>query len=256
MKAILNKCDLIDLQFISDKLDTYFSPVDDKKRKELLKQFEAQPHNHQIKDELITLMDKQIRYFGSSDVAYLARSLMGNDGGISAQELIADVCQKAKVKIKAGASIEVSLERLVNAIAESELAKKSPEELANEFRKLKVGEHDIKTILAELNKPAVKSTVLPVIQNVLGMEVAAGISQSVIISVLTQIMGKQAANQLFRELSKRNPWINSLGPVVWAISATWLAYDVQGPAFRKTLPICLYLGIVALRDGNESDKLN
>ncbi|MNP77743.1 hypothetical protein D3C76_1752300 [compost metagenome] len=51
---------------------------------------------------------------------------------------------------------------------------------------------------------------------------------------------------------KRNPWLNALGPWMWALSAAWLAFDVQGPAYRKTVPICLYLGVVGLRDGLET----
>jgi len=38
---------------------------------------------------------------------------------------------------------------------------------------------------------------------------------------------------------------------MWVLSGTWLAIDLQGPAYRKTVPICLYLGVVAMRDGIE-----
>ncbi|MDX7686134.1 hypothetical protein SJS35_21000, partial [Aeromonas caviae] len=65
------------------------------------------------------------------------------------------------------------------------------------------------------------------------------------------ITRREAAKALVKEVSKRNPMLNALGPVMWVLSGVWLAYDLQGPAFRKTVPICLYLGVVALRDGSE-----
>jgi uncharacterized protein YaaW (UPF0174 family) len=66
-------------------------------------------------------------------------------------------------------------------------------------------------------------------------------------------IGKEAAKHLLAELVKRNPWLTTLGPFVGPLlsggAVAWLAYDIQSPAFRKTEPICMYLGLVALRDG-------
>lgn len=95
---------------------------------------------------------------------------------------------------------------------------------------------------------------MPIIFKVLGPKVATSIIEVVIISLIAQIIGREAAKVLVKELVKRNPWINVLGPIMWALSGAWLAFDLQGPAFRKTVPICLYLGIVALRDGAEDER--
>ncbi|EOU4669890.1 hypothetical protein ACOITO_004717 [Escherichia coli] len=93
--------------------------------------------------------------------------------------------------------------------------------------------------------------ILPIVFQILGPKIALGIVETIIVSLIAQMIGREAAKQLVKELLKRNPWINSLGPILWAISGAWIAYDLQGPAYRKTVPICLYLGIVALRDGEE-----
>ena len=93
--------------------------------------------------------------------------------------------------------------------------------------------------------------VLPFIFELLGAKVALGLVETIAVSIIAQIVGKAAAAALVKEVVKRNPWLNSLGPIMWAISGTWLAFDLQGPAYRKTVPICLYLGMVALRDGEE-----
>lgn len=92
---------------------------------------------------------------------------------------------------------------------------------------------------------------MPILLKVLGQKITLGIIETIIVSLITQIIGREAAKVLVKEIMKRNPWINALGPAVWVLSGAWLAFDLQGPAYRKTIPICLYLGIVALRDGKE-----
>jgi uncharacterized protein YaaW (UPF0174 family) len=246
MQSIIGKCEKYDFIYLSNVLDSYLSFTNDKRRKELL----AQSDNCvQSRDELIELMDKQIKYYGSSDIAYLKRALTGDDGGISATEMVEDVCGKLNITIKMAGSTDSRLERLVNAVAEKELISKTPEELSEAFIGIGIGNADMETILEHLKKNG-KVTILPVLVEVLGPKLTLGIIETIIISLIAQIIGREAAKQLVKELMKRNPWINALGPILWVISGAWLALDLQGPAYRKTVPICLYLGIVALRDGN------
>ncbi|AYF48771.1 hypothetical protein DXV65_14650 [Pseudomonas fluorescens] len=247
MKAILRKCKSEDFNYVSRVLDNYVSLTNDSRRKELLLQVQG---STAAKEELIELLDKQIRYFGSSDLAYFARSLFNSDGGVSANELIADVCAKSKVKIKLGGSVESRLEKLVTAVVEKELLSKSPEELAKAFKEMGVEDIDREKVMEHLKSNG-KVAILPIIFQILGPKVALGIIEVIIISIIAQIIGREAAKALVQEMVKRNPWLNALGPWMWALSAAWLAFDVQGPAYRKTVPICLYLGVVGLRDGPE-----
>lgn len=249
MKKILQKCTQTDFEYLSDVLDSFFALTNDKERKELLAQA---PHSPTARQSLITLMDKQIRYYGSADVAFLAKKLIGKEGEISTDELVRDVANKCKVKIKFGASTEKMLELLVQAVVEKELLSKSPEKLKEYFEKAQIGESDIDTIMAYL-KDKGKVAVLPILLQVLGSEVTFGIIQTVVIAIIAQFIGREAAKKIIEEIAKRNPLINALGPLVWGISGFWLAFDLQGPAYRKTIPICLYLGIVALRDGEEKE---
>ncbi|WAG11669.1 hypothetical protein [Aeromonas dhakensis] len=250
MKAIISKCEREDFNYLSEVLDSYLSFTDDKRRKELL----AVSDSHvQSRAQLIELMDKQIKYYGSSDIAYLKRAIFGDDGGVDAKEIVEDVCSKLKVSIKLGGSTESRLERMVNAVVEKELLSKTPEELAAAFKSMGVGDVDRDLILEHLKNNG-KVAVLPILVQVLGPKITLGIIETIIVSLIAQIIGREAAKQLVKELMKRNPWINALGPVLWALSGAWLAFDLQGPAYRKTVPICLYLGIVALRDGEEDSK--
>lgn len=248
MKAILQKCTKEDFEYLSEVLDSYVSFTNDSKRKELLAKFE----NPTSRRELINLVDKQIRYYGSSDVAYILRELFQGDGGVSAFEVVEDVAKKLKVKIKQGASLERSLEILINAVVEKELHNKKPEELKQYFRKIGVGEVKIQEIIEFMKKDG-KVAILPLLVQLLGPEVTFTIIQGIIITIIAQFIGQQAAKKLIEEIVKRNPWLNALGPVIWVLSGSWLAFDLQGEAYRKTVPICLYLGIVALRDGEEAD---
>lgn len=247
MKAILRKCKPEDFNYISRVLDNYVSLTNDSRRKELLRQIRG---SAAAKERLVELLDKQIRYFGSSDLAYIARSIFNGDGGVSANELITDVCKKSKVKIKLGGSVESNLEKLVTAVVEKELLSKSPEDLAQAFKEMGVEEIGREEVINHLKSNG-KVAILPIIFQILGPKVALGIIETIIISIIAQIIGREAAKALVQEAVKRNPWLNALGPWMWALSAAWLAFDVQGPAYRKTVPICLYLGVVGLRDGPE-----
>lgn len=251
MKTILAKCKPEDFIYLSDVLDSYLSFTNDTRRRELLKQADSSPRS---KQELISLVDKQIRYYGSSDIAYFKRMLFDDDAGVSALEIVEDVGEKLKVKIKMGGSLEARLERLVYAVVEEELFNKNPEELSDAFKNIGVGDADRQQILDHLKKIG-KIAILPVLLEILGPIITLGIVETIIVSLLAQMLGREAAKQLVKELLKRNPWINSLGPVLWVISGVWLAFDLQGPAFRKTAPIALYLGIVALRDGAEDNRI-
>lgn len=251
MKSIIDKCENEDFEYISNVLDSYLSFTNDKRRKELLALSGNCAHS---RSELVSLMDKQIKYYGSSDIAYLKRAIFSDDAGLSASELVEDVCNKLKVKIKKGGSIESRLERIVNATVEKELLNKTPKELSKAFTDIGIGDTDKDHILDNIKKNG-KVAILPILVKVVGPEVTLGIIETIITSLIAQIIGREAAKQLVATLLKRNPWLNSLGPILWVLSGVWLTFDLQGPAFRKTVPVCLYLGIVGLRDGEEDLKV-
>lgn len=247
MKNILRKCTRADFEYLSSVLDSYMALTDDARRKELLATYSS----HDANEDLVALVDKQIRYYGSSDIAYMARSIFGSgDGGVSPEEVITDVCEKLSVKIKLGGSTEARLERLVTAVVEKELFSKTPEELGQAFRELGIAPSQANLVLDHLKRNG-KVAVLPVLIEIMGPKIALAVVETVIISIIAHIVGREAAKVLVKELVKRNPWINVLGPVVWALSSAWLLLDLQGPAYRKTVPICLYLGVVGMRDGFE-----
>lgn len=251
MKKVLRKCNKEDFEYLDLVLDSYAAFTNDSKRKDLIKEvFGSRPSK---REELISLVDKQIRYYGSSDVAYAFRSIFNNDGGVSGLELVGDVADKLKIKLKSSSSVESKLERLSVAVVDKELASKSSSELIKSFKEMGISDQDLMQFKAHVKSSGV-AVALPLIFKMLGPKIALKIVENILINVIAYVIGATAARQLVGEILKRNPLINVLGPAVWVVSGTWLAFDIQGPAYRKTIPVCLYLGIVSLRDGFEEKK--
>lgn len=248
MKDILKKCNKEDFEYLDAVLDSYVAFTNDSKRKQIIKESFLNPNK---KRELISLVDKQIRYYGSSDLAYVFRSIFNNDGGVSGLELVGDVADKLKHKLKHSNSVESNLESLAVAIVNKELISKKPEELIEAVRKMDImSDQDLNQFKEHIKKSG-SAIALPVFLKMLGPKVTLKLIENILIGVISYFIGATAARQIVTEILKRNPLLNALGPVVWVVSGTWLAFDMQGPAYRKTIPICLYLGIVSLRDGLE-----
>ena len=101
MKSILYRCKQEDLEYLSQVLESNASFTNDQKRKKLLI---ASRNKEQQREALIELIDKQIRYYGSSDFAYMGRRIVNKKAGVSETALITDVCKQLKVRIKKGGS--------------------------------------------------------------------------------------------------------------------------------------------------------
>jgi uncharacterized protein YaaW (UPF0174 family) len=245
---ILNKCDAGDYDVLVTTIGT-FHLVDDAKLREELAAFVAKPTVLQ-RTTLNHHIEKCLRYFGSADLAYFVRTVFGSGepAGVPVEEIIDDVSKRLKVKLKPLGSIEAKLERLVKAVAEKTFFSLTPEQQRELFKKAGLSEEQQRDFFEKLKKN--KALFLPALLSIVGPKVLQQIISSLVVSVLTQWLGREAAKQVLRRLATKVPWWTEwLGPIVWALSLGWLALDLQGPAYRKTVPILLYLGIVCLRDG-------
>lgn len=253
MKTFLNKCKKEDLKYISKVLDSYVSLSHDRRRRELLRTIYAEDGSQaaeNARNSLIKLIDKEIRYYGSSDLAYLGRTILDGSGGVSSTKLIDDVAQKLDVKTKLGGSVEAKLKRLAKNAVEKELISKTPHELAKSFSSIGIGLAD-KSLIIDHIKTDGSVYALPIIFRILGPEVTYNIIKSIIIGIMVQFIGRAAAKHIVRALVSRNALATSIGPVLWTLSTGWLVIDMQRPAYRKIVPIILYLGVVALREEQE-----
>lgn len=251
---LLLKCDASDFSVLISQIDSYVNLSSDSELKESLAAYQKNMNNSK-KTTLAHVVEREIRYVGSSDVAYAFRKLTSSDNppGVSIHEVIDDVSKKLKVKQKLLGTAEAKMERLVKWTVEKTFFALKPEQQRELFEKAGVGKGQQDEFFDKIKNN--KAHFLPLLLSVLGPEITATIVQGLAITAMAAFMSRKAAEELFKNLATRFPWwAEWLGPIVWALSLSWLAIDLQGAANRKTIPILLYLGIVGLRDGPEEGE--
>lgn len=233
------------------QIDSYVNLSADAELKKLLAEYRGNGTADK-KIELAQAIEREIRYVGSADVAYVIRKLKGNEipAGVSFDEMVDDVSRKLKVKQKLVGTAEAKVERLVKWAVEKTFFQMTEQQQREMFEKAGVGKGQQDEFFEKITNN--KTHFLPMLLSLLGPEVTATIVQGIAISAMAAFMGRKAAEELFKNLALRFPlWAQWLGPIVWTLSLGWLALDLQGAANRKSIPILLYLGIVGLRDGPE-----
>ena len=251
---LLLKCDATDFSVLIEQIDSYVNFSSDIELKKLLAAYGKNP-THGKKILLAQAIEREIRYIGSSDIAYAFRKLTKDEvpAGVSIQEIIDDVSKKLKVKQKLLGSPEAKMERLVKFAVEKTFFALKPEQQREMFEKVGVGKGQQDEFFEKIKSN--KAHFLPLLLSILGPEITATIVQGLAITAMAAFMGRKAAEELFKNLVARFPWwAEWLGPIVWGLSLSWLAIDLQGAANRKTIPVLLYLGIVGLRDGPEDGE--
>ena len=251
---LLLKCDASDFSVLISQIESYVNFSSDSKLKELLVAYRRDNANDS-KTVLAKALEREIRYIGSSDIAYAFRKLKNNDdpAGVGIHEIIDDVSKKLRVKQKLLGTPEAKVERLVKWVVEKTFFALKPEEQRALFEKAGVGKTQQDEFFEKIKNN--KAHFLPLLLSLLGPEITATIVQGLAITAMAAFMGRKAAEELFKNLATRFPWwAEWLGPIVWGLSLGWLAIDLQGAANRKTIPVLLYLGIVGLRDGPEDGE--
>ena len=101
MQALLAKCDVEDLRFLAKQIDSYVNLTDDKRLKDAIAQFSTSS-TAESKLAVLHLLEAEIRYVGSSEVAYAKRKLLNEEQpyGVEINEIIDDTSAKLKIKQK------------------------------------------------------------------------------------------------------------------------------------------------------------
>lgn len=184
---------------------------------------------------------EEIQLFGGNSFANLWRAsdgitsalkniLKDKRRGVKYEEILKDVCDKMKVSYNKNTSTENIEQCLLNKILEDSLEKMSEEERQK--------------LIKELNLPTTsfgKQAVMGALQIAIKQSGFAAYKAAVIIAnaVAKAILGhglKFATNAaITRSIGM------FAGPIGWAITGLWTAYDIAGPAYRVTIPICIYI---------------
>lgn len=247
MRSILEKAELADFELIVGHLDSNLNFTDDLRMRRALRAYRKQP-SERHKRTLIEVIEREYRYAGSADVAYFWRHAAGREPGVSADEIVADVARKLDVKARLIGTLPDKVERLTAAVVERGILKLSSEEQRELFLAHGTGLELAKELRKRLKRHGA-AAVLPVLLTMLGPEVGERIVTSLVIRQIGWAFGRDAARQMFERFSARFPWwAQWVGPIAWTVTGTLLTIDIQGPAYRKTIPVTLYLGLIAMRN--------
>ncbi len=230
---LLLKCNEADFSLLISQIDSYVNFTSDTELNGLLKAYEKNKSDAK-KLSLAKSVEKEIRYLGSSEIAYAFRKLTSSEepSGVSFHEIISDVSSKLKIKQKPVGTAEAKVERIVKFTVEKLFFSMSPEEQRELFTKAGVGKGQQEEFFEKIKNN--KAHFLPLLLSVLGPEITMVIVQGLAISALAAFIGRKAAEELIKNLIARFPWwAEWLGPIVWGLSLSWLALDLQGAAYRK-----------------------
>ncbi len=203
--------------------------------------------------ELNHKIEREIRYLGSNDFAYMTRKMRGYEpAGVSVDEIIDDLSKLLKIQISNASTLEARIEIFSGSVIDKQFAKLPEERQREVLKNMNFDKHHIDVILKRIidNKELLLSVILPILGKTIGPEVF----QSIIISIIAQFIGLQSAKQILAQIVSKLPLGTAwLGPVVWGATAVWSIADLSGPASRKTIPLILYLGVLCLRDGQTEE---
>ncbi|NNE35332.1 MAG: hypothetical protein HKN13_08855, partial [Rhodothermales bacterium] len=90
MKEILNTLEVADYDFVAALMKNWVNFTDDAEVDRRIRAFEASG-SEEDRTRLVDKLDREIRYLGSSDIAYLIRHVSGRNPGVSFREVLRDV---------------------------------------------------------------------------------------------------------------------------------------------------------------------
>jgi uncharacterized protein YaaW (UPF0174 family) len=176
-------------------------------------------------------------------------TLLRQGKGVCYREILIDVCDKTKINLNEPPSFFI--EKIENVLLNS-LLKQSLENME---------QHELKKLAAELGHinlhlpPAV--LMLSIQKSIMSNPL---IWNSLIFSMLGNL-GFKIGNimaTMFTIIPRLHPILAALtGPIGLAISNLWLLSDIAGPAYRVTIPACLYVAVLRKKhnDSNIIDQL-
>jgi uncharacterized protein YaaW (UPF0174 family)/GTPase SAR1 family protein len=185
-------------------------------------------------EEERTVAIKIANYFrqtGSNDIATLLR---GGDG-VAYEEVVFDVGEKLKAKVKRSYSVEKNEEEILLKMFEDALERMTDDEKRLILMSMGVNEFDI---------PYGALGVLA-IQNLLRQFGGFSVYRMTVVvanMVSRSLLGSGLSFATNAALTRAVGAI--LGPVGWIATGLWLIVDLAGPAFRKTVPAVIHVALL------------
>lgn len=179
-----------------------------------------------------------LRHMGSNDIARLFRG--GN--GVAYEEVVCDVGEKLKAKgVSRSNTISRNEELIIEKVFADTLDSMSEEEKRVLFRSMNLDVKDVPFASSA-------AVLMPILLRQFGgfatyrfaVIIANLVSRALLgggLSIATNAVITRTVGTL-------------LGPIGWIATGAWLAIDLAGPAFRKTVPAVLYVAALRLTLAN------
>lgn len=249
MQNLLTKLEVPDFEFLAGIMRSRVAFTSDKQLRAAVSDFASETQSIEKRHALCSLVEREIRYLGSADAAYFLRKVTGRTAGpgVPFREVVTDVFRKLKLKPPdAMCADEEIVEHLVQAYTTLRVRQLPFDQQKALLETAGMSAGDIGIYLQSNSA----RFALPAIIQLAGVTAAQRIVTNVVVGAVGSYIGATVARSMIGHLAARFPvWGQSLGPIAWAITGLWTAYDLQGPAMRKTVPITLFLGLCMLRDG-------
>lgn len=230
-----------DYRFLVELIESPVNLTDDAGLRRLVGELEA---GRDVKAELDAKLERELRYLGSADLAYLARYVSGRAPGVPFEEVIRDAAQDLKVELPAVGAPRELLEALVERYAAQQFGDLPRAEQQRMLEELGVERDRAAAFL----KKSAGVFALPALIQAFDLVIVQGLIQKIIFGTIARFIGQQLARRLFTFLAGQFPWwLRWIGPAAWTASLGWAAVDLQGPARRKVIPAVLYLGLCTIR---------
>jgi uncharacterized protein YaaW (UPF0174 family) len=244
MRTIFPYLGPADYTFLAEVIRSPFNVHDDA----LLVRRAAEYEQSESEEALVVLQaafEDAIRYLGSSELAYHYRRATVGEGGVSFRLIVEDVARVLGVRVRRTAPVDEMVADLAATYATVAFGKMDRESQQQMLTELGIDHEQAARFL----RRSAGVFAIPVLLQAFNAVVVEALIKRVIFGAIARFIGSRLAGQLFAFLAGRLPWwVNWVGPVAWAGSIGWTATDLQGPAYRKTVPVVLYLGLCVVRD--------
>lgn len=168
--------------------------------------------------------------------------------GVPYREILCDVCDKCKVNYNENSEVERIEELLLQKILEDSLEKMPKEKLEEISRELGINKTRNIGNLAKGNLATM------IMQSAIQAGGFASYKIALIVAnaVAKQMLGRGLTLAANATLTRTIGVF--AGPLGWAFTALWMAWDFAGPAYRVTIPAVIQ--VAYLRQKNDMDKKN
>jgi uncharacterized protein YaaW (UPF0174 family)/GTPase SAR1 family protein len=205
----------------------------------LLKYLDFKPEARDLRSRLAAQqIADRLRRMGSNDIASLFR---GGDG-VAYEEVVFDVGEKLKAKgVSRSNTIAQNEELIIEKVFADTLDSMSEEEKRVLFRSMNL---DVK----EVPLASSAAVLMPILLRQFGGFATYRIAVIVANMVSRALLGSGLSFATNAVITRTVGTL--LGPIGWIATGAWLAVDLAGPAFRKTVPAVLYVAALRLTLAN------